>query len=226
MREVLRLRAEFKKSETPELEKAHKLAEVFEGLVLVNAKQNKWFGNAVLYKTSAYDDLKNKTDMYGEWRDEKDRAHVLALAVDLTFSQQGGANKLDHIKRSIERGELGRIKYFKDGTGNVLGTRMNVPRVVVGVGSRELAEIASLWLLNKHQQLAEHPVRDMLIHEMYTQLSGMEQYAKKIGQGVVAQAYADALSVVEPLHRANNERIRQATDPVLRTIEDKMKGFS
>lgn len=226
MRDVLRLKTKMTAEETPEIKKMKILSETFEGLVLVNVKENKWFGeDATFFKTSQYDDLKNKTDMYGEWFDPKEGSRVLALAIDLTFSGMKGASKLDHIRAEIDRGELGKIRYFKDARGDIKGTRYNVPRIVLGVGARELADLASLSMRNQTERLANHPVRDMLIREMATQLSGMERYATKNGKHEVARAYQQSLAAVEPLVARINRSRFNSSDPVLTTIEARMKTF-
>lgn len=226
MREVLALRKKFEAKETPERKKAKILSETFEGIVLLNAQQNNWFGDAKFFKTSSYDDLKNKTDMFGEWYDPQEGSRVLALAIDLTFSRGAGENKLNVIKSAIDSGQMGSIRYFKDARGDYKGMRFNVPRIVLGVGSRELAELASLTLLNKRDQLKNHPARAMLIQEMHTELIGMEHYASRTGKTEVARAYQQALAAVGPLYNEISGRATVSDDPVLQTIEARMKAFA
>src|SRR5581483_2812876 len=56
MRKVLELKKKFEARETPETRRAKILSEVFEGLVLIGAREGKWFGEANFLKTSSYDD--------------------------------------------------------------------------------------------------------------------------------------------------------------------------
>lgn len=224
MQEVILLRKKFEQSETPETRRAKILSEVFEGLVLVNAKDHKWFGDGVFYKTSAYDDLKNKTDMYGEWISESGGSRVLALAVDLTFSSAGSEDKLSQIVREIDRGEMRQIRYFKDSLGDFKGTRYNVPRIVLGVGTKELAELSNLWINNKTDRLSNHHVKTILITEMYTQISALAAYAERKGKTEVERAYRQALSAIEPLYRdlQNVAELGEfEKDPVLTRIREK-----
>lgn len=216
MAEVYRLKNIFKKQETPEKKNSQIQAEVLEGILLMHSELSNWLGDAHTMKTSLYDDYKNKTDMFAEWYSPEEGSRVLALGVDATFSRMAVENKLHQIKREIDAGELGKIRYFKDSRGDFMGTRNNVPRVIIGVRPQAVEELATLWMNNDNKALAAHPVQHLIVSEIHTQLSAMLVYAKKRSMVEPARAYQQALNVVEKLkHEKSSMSSDQFADDVV-----------
>jgi len=183
-------------------ENAKKIAETLEAIVLMQSEMSEWLGSAQTLKTARFDDYKNKVDMLAEWYSPEDGSRVLALAVDVTFGTGTAEKKLGAIKREIDAGKLGSVRYFKDSRGDFMGTRNNVPRTVIGVSQPKVAELAQLWLDNKQKQLGVHPIQSLFADEIEAQLSAMHAYAKRKGKGEVAAAYEQALAAIRPLKAA------------------------
>lgn len=195
-----RLEKLFKKSSTPESENAKKIAEVFEAVVITQAEMSNWLGHNVhTLKTSRFDDYVNKVDMLAEWTSPQEGKHLLALAVDVTFSTNSVRHKLEDIKREIDKGQLGSVRYFKDVDGHIMGTRLNVPRAVIGVSEELVGELAAMWVNGDVKSLAAHPVQKLLVEQMYVELARMRAYALETSQQKVVQAYDQALGAVKKL---------------------------
>lgn len=197
--ETERLSKLFARNETVQTKHSHMIAEVFEAIMLMHAELSSWLGDAHTLKTSKFDDYKNKTDLIAEWYSPEDGSRVLALAVDVTFGTSNIAKKLENIKKEIDSGTLGSLRYFKDVRGDFMGTRNNIPRTVIGISAPIVEELASMWLKNENKKLAEHPVQRLLIEEIMNQLEKMHAYAERSGKTNVADAYQQAMKILKPL---------------------------
>ena len=162
-----------------------KVAEVLEGLVLMNSELNNWLGNATTLKSSEYDDYVNGVDMISEWK-SAEGPQVLALAVDVTFGANAVAKKIARIKSEIKAGKLGNIKYFRTEDGEPQPEKHNVPRIVIGVSQNVVDELAGLWLHKDNKTLANHPVQKLFLQQMSLQLSSMKRYAQAHGHEACA----------------------------------------
>ncbi|HWP61172.1 MAG TPA: hypothetical protein VN495_01070 [Candidatus Paceibacterota bacterium] len=214
---VAEKRARILREQTPEMDRARRASEVFEALVLEQAELSNWLGrNVGILKTSTYDDYFNGSDLIAEWQDTEREPNVLALAVDVTFGARTVENKLMHIRRQVDKGELGTIKYFRSGDGAFRGERRGVPQAVLGVSKDGVQELARLWLARDKKALANHPVQRVIIEELWTQLDTIHAYAEKRGQSKSAEAYRRALAVVSAIRDEKN------TVPLLHFKDDRV----
>ena len=199
MLEVIARRKRWNEKHTDYDRVTDQMSTVLEAVILVHSKKSDWLGGANTKKTSSWDDYENKTDMFAEWFSPKSGSLPLALAVDVTFGKLGVANKLSAIRKEIDSGELGSIKYFQDERGDFKGTRYNVPRTVVGVSTQVLETLANLWMRNDDAALKDHPIQTLIMNEIYTQLVAMRAYAETQGKSKVVAAYEQAIAVMEQL---------------------------
>lgn len=201
MQKVLALRKKWDAKDTPQEKNSKLLADVLEGMVLVNARENSWLGDSITMKTSLFDDVMNGTDMFTEWYDPTEGSRVLALAVDITYSKMGAASKLRDIKEKIDSDSLGQIRYFKDMRGDFKGTRNNVPRTIVGISPDHIQDIAALWMRGDSEALRTHPIQRVLIEEIFAQTQAMADYAHANQRKTSARAYEEALSIIGKLRK-------------------------
>lgn len=199
MLEVLQLRKTFQKRETIESRNAKKMAEVFEAVMLVYSELGNWLGDAQTLRTSSYDDYKNGTDMVAEWSSKEEGTRVLALAVDITFSTLKLQKKLERIKKEVDNDSLGTLRYFKDVHGDFMGTRNNVPRVVIGVSARVVEELSRLWIANDTKKLSAHAVQRLIVEEIRQQVTSIVAYAREHNKQNAVRAYEQLSSVIEKL---------------------------
>ena len=197
--EAARLEKKFAERDTPFDKVTHKIAQVLEAIILEQAKLSEWLGTAHVLKTARFDDFTNKTDMIAEWYSPEDGSRVLALAIDVTFGGTAVAGKMRAIKDEVDRDVLGSLRYFKDVRGDFMGTRNNVPRVVIGLSQEALQELAAVWVKNDKKALGGHPIQRLIIEEIIGQIQTIHTYAVKNNRTSAAQAYAQAHAAVRPL---------------------------
>jgi hypothetical protein len=205
--ETQRLERLFAKDETPQTRHSHMIAEVFEAITLMHSELSGWLGDAHTLKTAKFDDFKNKTDLIAEWYSPEDGSRVLALAVDVTFGTMTLNKKLEGIKKEIDSGTLGSLRYFKDVRGDFMGTRRNIPRTVIGISAPVVDELAGMWTRGENKKLGEHPIQRLIIEQIMDQLEKMHEYATRHGKTNVAEAYQQAMKTLRPL-RAKKMGIR------------------
>ena len=211
---VDRVRGRIEREQTTQDKNTEKVAQIFEAIMLIQAELSNWFGeNARTFKTSDFDDLHNKVDMFTEWYSDAEGTRVLALGVDATTGPSGIPKKLMEIRDQIDAGILAQIKYFKDERGDFTGTRRNVPRVIVGAGIQTVQHLASLWIEGEKRQLGQHAIQRLIVNDqIIPQLRYMEKYALAHNQPVVASSYRQALAAIAPLEE--EKRIYQLGDLV------------
>lgn len=211
---------------TPEEKVAKKISNILEAIVLEQSELNEWLGDAKTLKTSLYDDTKNKTDLIVEWYSPKDGSRVLALAFDISYGHRDDKleQKIARVKEEVRHGTLGTIRYYKDSRGDFLGTRNNVPRVIVGIGKEGIEDVAAKWVKNENRTLAQHPAQRVFVEEIHMQLERMAGFAVKNNLQGPAQALQQALATIKPL-RAKKSGIQWGTfrdDPVLNAIKNQV----
>jgi len=198
----------FEKEDTPEQKEARKVSTVFEAIIFDQVEANNWLGEtARTIKSSRYDDIKNGIDLIVEFPEEELSASHLALAVDVTLSSEL-ENKLRDIKRDIERGKMGTIKYFKSEALNIRGEKSNIPKVVIGTDYHTFTEVVDLWMSRDtaeggaaKDKLVKHPIQFILLEEILMQLEKFEDYARKIKQEKVAEEYKRVKEIIEEVYR-------------------------
>lgn len=190
----------FRANKTPEEFETDKVAEVFEAILLEQAELSDWLGgNVTMLKTSLYDDYFHGTDMIAEWHEENREPNILGLAVDVTFGLRGIEKKLKTLKSEVDRGQLGKIKYYRNAEGSIRGERTRVPHVVIGASKFAVDGLARLWMAKDKKGLAVHPIQRIITEEIYVQLRSIQAYAASHGQRDAAQAYQRSLAIIEPL---------------------------
>lgn len=218
---VAKLEGYFKQNDSPEAKNSKKIADVLEAIVLTQSEMSNWMGDAKTLRSSRYDDYVNKVDMLAEWHTPGEGSRVLGLGVDVTFGFSGVQKKLREIKAEIDAGKLGSIRYFKDERGDIMGTRNNVPRTVIGVSQPVVQELSRLWLEGEKRQLGGHPVQRAFIDQIAMQLRHMHQYAESKGKHDAANAYRTALATIAPIEEEKKNSIQLGTlvsDPVYAEI--------
>jgi hypothetical protein len=207
-RHARELEAVFDSTNDPELRKLKKVADVFEAMVLSNARLSNWFGRASVMKTLPYDDYKNKIDIIGEWQtDDASVSQLLALGVDVTFGAQKIQDKMSLIRQSIDTDTLSSIKYFKDYRNNFVGTRNNVPRCIVGFSQAAVEELAMVWRQKGAVEiLRKHSAQRVLLDQMFAQLSAMYKYAVHHKRPTAVRELLQAANLIQ--------KVRSAKPPV------------
>ncbi len=168
-------------------------------------------------------------------------------------------NKFSRIRSSIiEDGKLSRIKYFK--SKNFRGELKPVARVVIGADHAVTEDISNLILtftrmkktIAEHRKtqnttdtakelprklsevrkkLANHPLQQIVMTEIRTQLEAFQTYAQQLGEQTAADEYAKMLHLITEIiddkdgpSNANNNTVVD-NDEIYQLILQNAKSF-
>ncbi len=210
-------------------ESAGNLASVLEAIFNDHAELSEWLGSGVfMVKASRFDDIKNGVDSIAEFQEGEGPASHLALAIDATMSSYTVREKLEKIKRGIERGKLTEVKYFKSEHKGTRGSLSKIPKVVVGADAETIKSLSNLWLSGDKRALASHPVQFQILEEILLQLHAFNSYASEINRPEIAEIYDDMHKVVEGIHEERASLVDDTgeRDSAFRAIKKYAGDFS
>jgi hypothetical protein len=249
--------AKFDAGETPE--SSRKFGELFEAIINDQIENSDLMGpNADVVVPSRFDDIANGIDSIVRFKEEKGATSHLALAMDVTRSKMEIENKFSRIRSSIEDGTLSRVKYFK--SKNFRGELKPVARVVIGADHDITEDISDLLLRftrikktiteNRRAQnnseaagelpkklsevrkkLAQHPLHEIVLTEIRTQLEAFQAYAQRLNKQAAADEYAKILHLITEIIEEkdvpsvidNKEAVD--SDPIFQLIVENAKEF-
>jgi hypothetical protein len=213
---VDRLKEKFKRDASrasPEEIESAKLGKIFEAIIFEQIEQSNWLGESTTtIQPSEYDDIVNKVDCVVEIEESPTATSHLALAMDVTISGHFG-DKFAHIKKSIDAGELTKIKYFATDAGNFKGEKSLIPSVVIAVDRPTLFSMIKAWTQKDQKALAEHPAQVKILEEIRVQLKEFAQYAESVDKPRLAEVYRHSLVIVEKIiaeKEITDEQFREA----------------
>ena len=197
------------KADRSTLEFLKKTATIFEAIVNECGESCNWFGpDAIMIKTTRYDDIENNTDEIVEFEEGENSASWLALAIDVTFSQKLD-KKFDAIYEEIDNGSMAIIKYFKSERMNIRGEMSMIPHVVIGADLDTVNELMRLWNEKKNNTLSGHFIQFQILEEVLIQCESFAKYAEAIGKNNVCDAY-----------KKSAETIRKIIEEKKKTVND------
>lgn len=203
-----------------------KMAKIFEAIVFDQIERSNWLGeSAMTIQASDYDDIHNGVDTIVEFEEEDTSHSHLALAIDVTTSQDSLNKKLDRIKREIESGSLTQIKYFYSESIGFRGEKTKVPRVVIGAEKKTISDLVSKWMDQKNKELAEHIVQVIILEQIRIQLEKFKEYAETIKAESIAKVYDKALIIINKIREEKNFTEEQIDDAHLDSVTD-LLGYS
>lgn len=201
-------------------------ATALEYLIFQRIQNNNGFGeNADIIKTADYDDVMNGTDLVVEFeQSETVTPERLGLAIDVTFGSQTLGKKFDGIKKQIEAGKLGSIKYYYSVKQGFRGELSLLPRVVIGIEKARIEKIkmASLFQEGGAEAMKKQPSTRAFLHEISVELRTFAGYAEKLKNERLAAIYRRELAIIQAVIRSkygndmNLDEVRD--DKVLQSI--------
>ena len=221
---VAKMEEKFLQNNSEEASRMHKLAIIFEAIILDQVYSSEWLGeSADTTASSRYDDIKNGIDAIVEWEDGGEESEFLALAIDVTFAGDV-SEKFSKIKKGISS-DSSRVKYFSH--NGTIGLE-SVPRAVIGADANTIKDLIELWLTGNKRALGEHPVQIQILEEVIGQMKAFGEYAEKIGKKEVAVKYE---SMRDRLDRVYDKKIdipkgNIDNDKVFKTIEKEIGIFN
>jgi hypothetical protein len=254
---VKNLEGKFSADGIPEASK--KYGRLFEAVINNQIENSDLMGPAAdVIIPSRFDDIANGIDSIVRFKQEKGATSHLALAIDVTRSRAEIENKFSRIRSSIEEGNLSRVKYFK--TKNFRGELTPVARVVIGADHAVTEDISNLMLsfmrmqktiaenrraqnasdtakelpqrlADVRKKLARHPLQQIVLIEIRTQLEAFQNYAHRLGKQTAADEYGKILhfitEIIEdkdgPSNISDNETVDN--DEIYRLILENAKSF-
>ncbi len=159
----------FSNSEQPE----YKLAKCLEAVFCDRTNSAEWFGkNARMVMPTEYDDLHNGIDGVVEFPGKQGKKY-LGLALDVTY-QHDPSKKFKIIREQIERGDLGKVKYFRSSDGSFEGSLDHLPRVVVMMNAADTTRVVRDWQEGKTEN--DNLYRDLVLYQIFLQLKFFKEY--------------------------------------------------
>ncbi len=251
------LEGKFRADGTPE--SSRKYGKLFEAIINDQIENSDLMGpTADVIVPSRFDDIANGIDSIVRFKEEKGATSHLALAIDVTRSATEIDNKFSRIRSSIEDGNLSRVKYFK--SKNFRGELKPVARVVIGADHAVTEDISGLMLsftrmkktITEHRRtqnttdtakdlpkklaetrrkLANHPLQQIVLLEIRTQLEAFQSYAQKLGKQTAADEYGKILHLISdivdekdgPSNTENNTVVDN--DEIYQLILENAKSF-
>ncbi len=189
----------FEEASKEPLEKQNrrKIAKIFEAIIFQHAEQSNWFGDtATTIEASRFDDIVNKVDTIVEFEEPESNASHLALAMDVTTANSF-SEKFEHIKTSIEQGELTKVKYFVSESLGIRGEKSGIPHVVIGVDRKTIFDVIEAWNRGDNKKLADHPVQIKILGEIKIQLEAFKKCAEKFNKYSIVRTYERTLRIIE-----------------------------
>lgn len=145
---------------------SHRRAQLLEALLAEEIELADWFGeNAQTIVPSEYDDLYNGVDLTAEFEKEG-YFQYLGMSIDVTSGPGGVAKKLGEIKKRIEEGKLGEMKYLLSERNNIKGHFEGIPQFVVGADPRTIRNLADLWLTAQQTVIAKDHITKQEMEEI------------------------------------------------------------
>jgi len=187
---VAEIKEEFRSSKTER-------SEILEAILAGQIEQANWFGeNCSTVRASEYDDLVNHTDLVAEF---EEGGKSVRLALDVTTSQDKDtlADKIDSIKKEINRGRLTSLEYYlsEETEPPTKGRLEMVPRVIIGTdreGVKELSDLVKKIIRREkgsNLELANSQAQIEFLAEVKEQLEYFIDYAqgKKAASSLINQ---------------------------------------
>lgn len=236
-----------------------KFGKLFEAIINDQIENGDLMGpSADVVVPSRFDDIANGIDSIVRFREKKGATSHLALAIDVTRSRAEIENKFSRIRTSIEDGNLSRVKYFK--SKNFRGELKPVARVVIGADHATTENISNLILsfmrmkatlaerrktqtdtdangdylkkfMEVRKKLADHPLHQMVLHEIKIQLEAFQTYAQDLNKQSAADEYAKILHIISDVidHKSSpnlNHNEAMNSDEIYRLIVENANTFA
>lgn len=164
-----------------------------------------WIPNALVYKTSEFDDIENGVDFVVELEEDH-----FGVAIDVTLSRKEKVilDKLKRTKKLIDSNKLAEVKYYERPGDAEIGA---VPLAVIALDYDHAVQALKFWADGDDDLLSKHPTRVKAWLETGAQFEAYAMYATHKGNEVIAEAYdraAQMMNTIIEKHQDVVERYR------------------
>ncbi len=179
-KKVEEMRFKFDSDDTQDAQsiEARKFGKILEALLIEQIEQNEWFGPGVdTQQTTDYDDYCHGIDFLSEFRKDGMR-NFFGFAIDATHGVKVIRRKLEKIRKELDQGEMGQVRYFQTRDQSLRGAQKMIPKIVLALDKKHVLELSKLWVTGKQKSLSFHPIRHILIQEIFIQLNAQRIYVE------------------------------------------------
>jgi len=173
-----------------------------EGLIYDQINNNKVFGDNVRSViTAKYDDYYAGIDSVIEGQNE-DGSSYIGCALDATFGSP--EKKILGIRDNIKSGVLNDVIFYESPFGDppqIHGRLQGIPKIVIGMDSKHLTQLAELWIQNDHEGLAKNQLFLMLLRQIEQQAEVYEIVAKRTHKLEIAKRYEQIHTAISKLYK-------------------------
>ncbi len=144
--------------------------------------EEQWLSDDVeVIPASEYDDVKHGIDFVLRFENKNKKDHFVYLGVDATTSDDAIVinNKRDNIFKFLERGELGKLKYYEDPEADFKG-ELELPRIALVMDPEQTVEMEEI-MLKKSQERSSFEKKRL----------------KEIGMNIEKQVISQIESIIE-----------------------------
>lgn len=195
---------EYRERETFEEKENYKFATVLEAIICDSATD--WYGERVTAKKAAKpDDFERHVDVVLQIEGEESGGDAFAVAVDVTFGKSQ-LEKLLQIKKEIEEGSLGEIKYFDPKKGK----RQKVPHVVIGAKKDAIAEMNGMWV-EEDESLKTHWAAYEFLAQMLIELHIFKEHARTEKNKEAEKIYGESSDTIRELLSEMKKKTKTAS---------------
>lgn len=198
------------------------VSNLFEAAFIDLVDRLKLFGENTEVRYSPYDDFTNGVDAIIVIKDPQGRA-VLAVGLDVTFSDFDIDEKLGRIKFEIENDTLATIKYPGVNEKPV----DNIPRCLVALNLQTVGQLIRLWVHEEEtsvQKIRSHHAFRKIVTEIHEELgvfaAESKSYRSKSEFGRARKHFEKLLVELPPLPEEN-----EVEDAAFERLTYKLKNF-
>jgi hypothetical protein len=212
--------------------KPSRRSEMVEFLVSHLTETADWLGpEAMTSRTTEFDNRINHTDMVIEWEIDGEKVY---LAVDATAAESPEviAKKLSSIRTGMDKGHLGRIKYYESPHDGQKGELKEVPRAILAFDREGISKLSHDVVGKKPRELSKNPEQLLILEQIKKQMVDQMSYAVsalmwKLKAKKAQFGPEQAVELTDVARKAlNMEATHKSIESVLETIDGKDKFLS
>ncbi|MDE2031095.1 MAG: hypothetical protein KGI58_02440 [Patescibacteria group bacterium] len=160
-----------------------------------------WIPNALVWKTSKFDDYINGIDFVVETENRE-----FTLGTDVTFSHSKGlTQKLNKVRSKINLGKLSDLTFYESDNAK----EKPMPHVIIAVERNKIIQALKLWADGQENLLYDHPLKAKTLLEIEAQLEAFALYAKAQKRRYIAASYNDMLAQIQRLIIDHEDTIKK-----------------
>lgn len=207
------------------IKRSKERSEALEVVIGDQAELNNWFGeNAMVSRTTEYDDIKNGVDAVLEYDVEGREDKRLALGIDASMRTdiESVRKKIDrNIVKLLDKERPAQVKYFKSQVSDYKGVITGIVPIVIGMEGKNSDSLFALFsqtrrlerskknqelLDQKRKDLEFHPAQRIFLEQISIQLTMYKTLLEgKVEYKEVLDQVNEMQSIIEEVRQGKEE---------------------